>query len=1134
MEQFKKAIFIATACCLLCGTVYAQSISLKMNNITVKQAIDELKRQSGYSFVFSSDDLNTNRRISVSAEGKDIDKAVRQIIQGQDVSYTIKGKDIIISKITQKPRGPMRPVKGRVIDAAGEGVIGANVVVKGMEARGVITDIDGNFALEAPSDGILQVSYIGYQTQLVQITGKPLTIQLKEDAGMLDEVIVVAFGKQTRESFTGSAGVIKSDNISKQQLSNPISALNGKVAGVQMVESSSLTGNPTIRIRGLSSINASNSPLIILDGLPYNGYWSDINPADVENITVLKDAASNALYGARGANGVIMVTTKAAKRGKAVISLDAKWGVNNNARVDYDYIKDPGEYYEAQYAALYNYYRSNGTSAYQSHLNANNALGKGNSDGGLGYIVYDVPDGEYLIGENGRLNPHATLGNVVNYNGQDYLLRPDNWRDEGLRNGLRQEYNLSVNGGNDMFQFYGSLGYMKTEGLTYGNDFQRYTARMKADYQATSWLRMGGNMSYSHADTHSMSGATGVVYSIAPIYPLYIRDGEGNIMTDANGKMYDYGSGGNAGLTRPASTNSNALQSDLLNTSSNNSNGFNIQGYADISFLKDFKLTLNASVYDTENRIMSATNPYYGYSADSYEGYVSAYHYRTLAVNLQQLLNYSHKFGKHNVDLLLGHEYNRSTQTTTGGAKSKTFSYFENQELDGAIIRNDISGSTTLGNNEGYFFRGQYDYDNKYFLSGSIRHDGSSVFHPDHRWGNFWSLGGAWIISKEDWFNVDWVDMLKFKASYGEQGNDGIGNYLYVDTYSISSSNDELAVNFSNKGKEDITWETNGNFNTGFEFQLWKNRLSGSVEYFYRKTSDMLFWFSAPLSLGYSGYYDNIGDMANQGIEIALDGDIVRTKDVTWNVNANFTYYKNKVTYLPDDKKQNNMEGHLGYTNGNNYVGEGLPYYTWYLKKYAGVSDQGEAMYYYTDDNGEMQKTTSLDNADYYLCDNAMPSMYGGFGTTLTLYGFDLTANFLYSIGGKVYDSGYRSLMTTPYSGSTGSNKHKDIWKSWSPENPTSDIPRWQYDDQGGNNTSDRWLVDGSSLTFKTLSVGYTLPQQWVKKMKLGKLRVYAACENVAYWSKRKGLDPRTSFSGSTSSSTSPIRTISGGINVTF
>lgn len=1133
MEQFKKAIFIAIACCLLCGTVHAQSISLKMNNITVKQAIDELKRQSGYSFVFSSDDLNTNRRISVSAEGKDIDKAIRQIIQGQNVSYTIKGKDIIISKIAQKPQGPMRTVKGRVLDAAGEGVIGANVVVKGMEARGVITDIDGNFALEAPSDGILQVSYIGYQIQLVQITGKPLTIQLKEDAGMLDEVMVVAFGKQTRESFTGSAGVIKSDNILKQQVSNPISALNGKVAGVQMVESSSLTGNPTIRIRGLSSINASNSPLIILDGLPYHGYWNDINPADVESITVLKDAASNALYGARGANGVILVTTKAAKRGKAVISLDAKWGVNSNARVDYDYIKDPGEYYEAQYAALYNYYRFNGTSAYQAHVNANDALGKGNSDGGLGYIVYDVPNGEYLIGENGRLNPHATLGNVINYNGMDYLVRPDDWKKEGLRNGLRQEYNFSVNGGNDAFQFYGSLGYMKAEGLTYGNDYQRYTARMKADYQATSWLRIGGNMSYSHADTNSKSSAYDAVYTIAPIYPVYIRDGQGNILTDANGKVYDYGDGANAGLIRPTSSKANPLQQDLLDRSSNNSNGFNVQGYADITFLKDFKLTLNASVYDTENRITSANNPFYGYNAPS-GGIVSATHYRTLAVNLQQLLNYNRKFGKHNINLLLGHEYNRSAQTGTGGTKRKVFSYYENLELDGAIIKDDITGYSSKSNNEGYIFRGQYDYDDKYYFSGSFRRDGSSTFHPDHRWGNFWSLGGAWIISKENWFNVDWLDMLKFKISYGEQGNDGIGDYRYVDTYSIGSSNDELSLTFSSKGKEDITWETNGNFNTGFEFQLWKNRLSGSVEYFYRKTSDMLFFFSAPVSLGYSGYYDNIGDMANQGIEVDLNADVVRTKDITWNLNVNLTHYKNKVTYLPGDKKQTEMEGHKGYLTGNYFVGEGLPYYTWYLKKYAGVSPQGEAMYYYTDDNGEMQKTTTYDNGDYYLCGNAMPTLYGGFGTTLTLYGFDLTANFLYSVGGKVYDSGYASLMSTPYSGATGTNKHKDIWKAWSPENPTSNIPRWQYDDRGGGYTSDRWLIDGSSLTFKTLSVGYTLPQRWVKKMKLNKLRVYAACENVAYWSKRKGLDPRTSFSGSTSSSTSPIRTISGGINVTF
>ena len=377
--------------------------------------------------------------------------------------------------------------------------------------------------------------------------------------------------------------------------------------------------------------------------------------------------------------------------------------------------------------------------------------------------------------------------------------------------------------------------------------------------------------------------------------------------------------------------------------------------------------------------------------------------------------------------------------------------------------------------------------------------------------------------------------MLKYKISYGEQGNDGIGSYRYVDTYSIGSSNDELALTFASKGKKTITWETNGNFNTGIEFQLLKNRVSGSIEYFQRKTSDMLFYFSAPLSLGYSGYYDNVGDMVNRGVELDLGIDVIRNKDINWSVNLNMTHYKNKVTYLPEDKKATIVEGYNGYITGNNFVGEGLSYYTWYLKKYAGVSPQGESMWYYTDEDGSMQKTTAYETADYYICETAIPVIYGGFGTTLTFHGFDLTANFLYSVGGKAYDSGYVTLMANTYSGSTGKNKHKDIWKAWSEENPDSNIPRWQYDDKTTSNSSDRWLTNASSLTFKTISLGYTVPNSFIKKMKLSKLRFYLTCENVAYWSKRKGMDPRSSFNGSTSATAyAPIRTISGGINVSF
>ena len=1029
-----------------------------------------------------------------------------------------------------------RSMSGTVLsDDDGTPVAGATVLIQGSTNKGVITDVDGRFTLNniLPNEKYVVISYIGYESQTVAVKPK-VTIRLKLKTEIMDEVLVVAFGKQKRESFTGSAGVMKSDELMKRQVSSPISALNGTVAGLQMIESNSPTGNPTITIRGIGSINAGTTPLIVLDGLPYSGYWTDINPADVESITVLKDAASNALYGARGANGVILITTKNARRGKTQVSLEAKWGVNKDARVDYETIDDVAQYYETHYKALYNYYRrEQGQNFYHAHQNANSTMLKSMTDGGLEYIVYDVPEGQYLIGENGRLNPNAKLGNVVHYAGQDYLLIPDDWSDYGIRNGIRKEYNLNLNGGNDRYSFYGSLGYLGNEGICYGSELERYTARLKTEYQAYPWLKIGANAGYTHSDSNNMSGAFSVCHNIAPIYPLFIRDANGNILTDANGPRYDYGDGGNAGLTRPVQPKYNPIQDDRMNNAKNNSNAFNVQGYADITFLRDFKLTINGSVYITENRTTSTTNPFYGYNTTN-EGTVRTSHYRTLDTNYQQLLNYNRSFGRHNVSALLGHEYTRQSTTSLYGSKKKMAMYFQNQELDGAIVDDTMGGNTGFYNSEGYFLRAQYDYDNLYFFSGSIRRDGSSRFHPDHRWGNFWSLGAAWILTREAWFpKSDLVNMLKFKISYGEQGNDQIGDFRYTDFYSITSSNDNVSYGFSRKGNKDISWETVGNFNTGIEFELFKSRLSGSVEYYKRTSSDMLMFFAAPYSIGYTGYYDNVGDMVNKGVEIDLTGKVMHGRHISWSINANLAWQKNEVTKLAAENKTTLVEGHPGFLNSYTYIGEGLPLNTWYLKKYAGVNESGQSMWYYTKD-GTRQTTTSYDAADYYLCDTSLPDFFGGFGTTLSLYGFDVSANFVYSVGGKKWDNGYQSLMAVPTSLGTGSAIHKDVLNSWSEENTTSSIPRWQYADVNTIANSDRWLIDASALTFKNLTVGYTLPERLTRKCFVSKLRVYVSCENVAYWTKRKGFDPRSVSSTASNTGYSPIRSITGGINLQF
>lgn len=1032
-------------------------------------------------------------------------------------------------------------VSGTVVtETEGEPIIGASVLVKGTNV-GTITGINGEFTLSnVPSSSqTLIVSFIGMEPAEVPISKKPIKVALKESSLLIDEVIVTAFGKEKRSSFTGSAAVVGAEKIAKRQVTNVMDALSGTVAGVQMISSSgSPEAEPTMRIRGFSSKSAGMDPLIIVDGMPYDGKWNDINPNDVESITVLKDAASNALYGARGANGVIMITTKNAARGSSQISLDAKWGVNSLAVQQYDYIDDPGEYYAAHYAALRNYYINNGSSALAAHQRANQTLGA-STDGGLGYMVYRVPQGEYLIGENGKLNPNATLGNTVSYNGKNYLLLPDDWMEEAFRNGLRQEYNLNINGGNATNQFYASLGFLKNEGIAKASEYTRYSFRLKDTYQARKWLKVGANLNYTHSDTnYATSGTEASLFhmtsTIAPIYPVYLRDGEGNIMQDGNGNMYDYGNYDNAGLYRPMSPNSNSLQTDMLDTSNYSINGMNLQGFAEISLPLGFRFTANMGINNTEGRYKSTGQPFYGFGSSD-NGSVYVEHYRDFSLNAQQLLNWDYSFDKHNISFLAGHEYYKLKKTDLDGSRTHMFSYFGNQELDGAVLNTDMSSNTSDYNTEGYFLRGQYNYDEKYFLSASYRRDASSRFHPDHRWGNFWSLGGAWLLNKEEWFSAEWVNMLKLKVSYGMQGNDNIGESRYTDTYSIINSNDEVSLTFLNKGKEDITWESNANFNAGIDFNLLGNRINGSIDYFYRKTTDMLSWRSAPIHLGYTGYYDNVGDMVNKGVELDLDITAIKTRQFTWSINLNMTHYKNKFTYLSEDNRTMDVEGYKGYSGGDNYYGEGLPLYEWYLKRYAGVDTDGQSMWYYTDRDGNLQRTKTWSDADYYLCGSPIPDLYGGFGTSIAYAGFDLSVSFNYQIGGKAYDSGYAASMTPPSGSMAGYNYHKDIWKSWSETNRNSDIPRWQYNDIYSASSSDRWLTNASYLSLQSINVGYTFPKSMMRKMFVENLRLYVSCDNVCYLSKRRGFDPRYSFNGSTTPNRyMPMRTISGGLTVQF
>lgn len=1054
-------------------------------------------------------------------------------------------------------------VTGTVTDAEGTPQIGATVIVKGT-SNAVATGTNGEFALNnVPSDATLVISLVGMVTEEVPVAGKTrINVQLQQDTQAIEDVLVVAFGTAKKEAFTGSAAVMGAEDLAKSQVSSVTNALSGAVAGVQLRSSNGAPGSTsTIRVRGFSSIAAGNDPLIIVDGAPYSGDIANINPSDVESMTILKDAASNALYGARGANGVIMITTKRAKRGEAKITVDAKMGVNTNAMRNYNMIKDPALYYETHYKAMVNYYQETlGLSATEANLRANANIGGDQANAGLGYITFSVPDGESLIGVNGKMNPNATLGRKYTYQGEDYWLTPDNWEDYGYREGVRQEYNVSVAAGNERSSFYASVAYLDNQGITENSDMTRLTARLRADYQAKKWFKIGGNMSYSKFNYNTLSNngsstSTGNVWAftsqIAPIYPLFIRKidattGQPVIYVDDNNfEVMDYGDGANAGLGRPFLSDANALMQNKLNTNNSEGNGATGNGFADINLFPTLKLTVNGTYNLDETRYNGVLNPYYGQFAAT-GGTVEKAHYRTYDYNLQQILNYNETFGRHNVNVMAGHEYYNYKYYYLYASKSKMFSQ-ANKELAGAVVDGQSANSyTSEYNNEGYFARLQYDYDSRIFLSGSFRRDASSRFAPENRWGNFWSAGAAWLVSKESWFNAPWVSELKLKASVGSQGNDNISSYLYTDQYAISNSSGDVATYFSSKGSRNITWETNTNFNIGTEFTLFQDRLRGSIDYFYRKTTDMLFSFPVAPSMGYSSYYANVGDMYNKGIELELGATIYNSRNINWDVNFNITKVKNKITMIDDEKKTKEAystdgKKYSGYQSGSNFIAEDLSLYTWYLKDFAGVDHETGKSLYYVDEldsdgnrTGNRTTTDSWSNADYYVnTESGIPDWYGGFGTTVNAYGFDFSINFSYQLGGKAYDNGYAAAMASPTSSNSGYNFHADLLNSWSADNTESNIPRFQFADTGYAST--RYLTSASYLNIENINFGYTFPRKWTEKILVNTLRIYLSCENVWYWSARQGLDSRQSYSGSTGQANySPMRTISGGITVQF
>jgi TonB-linked SusC/RagA family outer membrane protein len=1027
---------------------------------------------------------------------------------------------------------------------------GVSVTVKGTTV-GISTDLNGKYTLNVPTNATTLVfSFIGFKTKEVAITGNVIDAVIDPDTQELEEVVVVAYGTATKSSFTGSASTVKAEKLEKIQTSSVSKALEGVAAGVQVVSSSGQPGeDATIRIRGIGSINASSAPLYVVDGVPYGGNISAINPSDIENISILKDAAANSLYGSRAANGVIMITTKKGTKGASKVTFESRVGVNSRGVPEYDIIKDPGKYYELSWQALRNAYLydpNNPVSAAIAAQQASDSLIKR-----LGYYNnYNLPN-EQVVLPNGQLNPAA----VLRYN--------DKWQDEMFSKSIRQEYQLQFSGGSEKTTHFISFGYLNDKGYVTRSDFQRFSTRANLDYQVYDWLKVGNSFAYSR-ESQNFPVSSGSAYvnmfmftrNIPVIYPVYLRNTAGDYVLDANGdRVYDMG--GNfifdengekivigydidnnpifAQYSRKYGANVNPVASTKLDIRENIYNVLSLRPYIEVRFLKDFKFTNNLSV-DTRNYLGTEyQNPKYG-SGASVQGRGDKYQTSYLVSTINQLLTWNKSFNQHGLEVLLGHEYFFTRYDFLNARKEKFF-IPDIAELDNAVILSSASSYITETKQQSYFSRVSYNFDSKYFLSASYRRDGSSRFHPDHRWGDFWSVGGAWLVNKEDFMQgLAFINDLKLKASYGTNGNNALFYddnatpvyFPYQNLYEVVNVNGEISIKPVYKGNKTVTWEKSKNLNIGIEGKLF-GKLWVEFDYFNKYTDDLLFNEPLAPSSGFSYRPINIGNMVNKGFEGLLTYDIFNQKDLSWSVSLNFTHYSNEITKLPN-YMNSNPEGGQPWA-GDKILKEGGSLYDFYLENWVGIDPlTGKALY--RDKNGV--DTTYTGNLQRLVAGSAIPDLYGGISTSINYKGFDFSLGLSYQIGGLVYDASYQGLMSG-LSELGGANLHVDALNSWTVDNPSSSIPLLQAGYQNGNNRSQRWLIDASYLNLRNITMGYTIP---IKKIlptsPISSLRIYAVGDNVYLWSNRKGMDPRQSIAGNAGNRYSPIRTISGGLSLTF
>lgn len=985
----------------------------------------------------------------------------------------------------------------------GEPLIGATISVKGNESKGVVTDINGKYAIEIDgNDEILVISYLGMKTIEMRVPQRNVVnVELKPDAMKIDEVVVTGYGNFSKSSFTGSANTIKADMMKDIPVMTVEQKLQGMTTGVNITSSSGQPGaNQSIRIRGMGSFNATSEPLFVIDGIPVTSgslstggadasymnnsktnIMSSINPSDIENITVIKDAAAASLYGSRAANGVILITTKKGKTGRTKVDFNLSGGFSN-AAVDFRPTLNGDQRYEMLYEGLYNY-----------------AVDKG----------MQSPD-DYASQNIGEYAYKPSMGYT-------------DWKKELLRTAINQNYEASVSGGNDRTTFYASLGYNSQEGLAKNSSLDRYSARLNMSQKLWDIAEIGGNFMFTQLNQELNEERTS---AINPYFCTAVKMNPSMMVRDEKGDYVGAYTGTSLNPLRDILTDYNRTRMTRMFTT----------GYAQIEPLKGLKLKETLS-YDyniqKDSRYynpLSAAGPKSGNDAQSAKGFIE---YGKILSSTT--INYVKTFGlKHHLDVLAGYEVESYSLDKSSGERIKMPSDQLLEPDNGAVLKSFIS-STQDYRLISYLSRLNYDYDDRYYIAGSFRRDGSSRLSPENRWGNFWSVSGMWHVSNEKFMQPikSVLNDVKIRASYGVNGNQPSALYGYMGLYTFGQSYMGQTGSYeSSLPNNKLGWEKNYNLNVGIDLGF-INRIFLSLEYYNRDTKDLLYSMPTSATTGFVSYLSNIGQLNNKGVEMELRTVNVSSNDFNWTTVLNLSHNKNKIVSLNGVIDQS--------IEGSWFIHKvGLPYYSFYVKEFAGVDSQtGKAMYYKNtlneDGTRDRSTTTDVKEASAIAYKSVNPKISGGLTNIMNYKWFDLSFTLTYSLGGYSFDkagtyieNGTKNIYEAKY------NLPVYAQDRWQKPGDKTDIPRFVYGDDVTLSNSSRYIHSTDHLRLKSLTFGYTLPDSWTKKMKIDRARVYFSGNNLLTWAKWNQYDPETPVNGEVLCEAPAMRTFSFGVQLSF